>query len=177
MKKFKERKEVLANGFGAFTCLCELCQYEKNLTTEDEIYEQYQKLREILQNHADCDKSGTSFQNAISRCISISCCIQMYNLAKMKNSHKYFILYDIILPGHMIATMGYMNAKRKKDHGKRKYFKEECQKLSKVGYEIAKRIFGIDSVGERKWKEIHQNFEKFVREYGKDLNNAYKFFA
>ena len=149
----------------------------KKLLELDLNNEQFQKLHEIIKNHFNSGKSGTGFQNAISRCIAISCCIQMYNLAKMKNSHKFFLLKDIIERGHWIATEGYMNAKRKKDHGKRKYFKEECQKLSKVGYEIAKITFGNDTVGERKWKEIHQNFEKFVREYGKDLSTAYLFFA
>ena len=91
MKKLKERKQILANVFGVFNCLCELCQYEKTLTTEDETYEQFQKLREILDNHYDCVKSGTSFQNAISRCIAISCCIQMYNMGKMKIPTRYLI--------------------------------------------------------------------------------------
>ena len=123
------------------------------------------------------NSNGTVFQNAIAHCIAISCCIQMYNLAKMKNSHKFFMLRDIIQRGHLVATHSFMVAKRKKDNDSRKYFKEECQKLSKVGYEIAKICFGNDSAGERKWREIHQNFEKFVREYGKDLNTAYNFFS
>ena len=87
------------------------------------------------------------------------------------------IHFALSLQGHWIATEGYMSAKRKKDNDKRKYFKEECQKLSKVGHELAKILNGIDTVGERRWRDIHQNFEKWVREYGKDLSTAYIFFA
>ena len=104
MKKLKERKQILANVFGVFSCLCELCQYEKTSTVEDKSYEQFEKLQEILKKFFNqglftvrsAQNGCTGFQIAIARCIAISACIQMYNLAKMKNCHKFFLLKDII---------------------------------------------------------------------------------
>ena len=104
MKKIKERKQKLANVFGVFNCLCELCQYEKTSNVEDKSYELFEKLQEILKNFFNqglftvrsAQNGCTGIQIAISRCIAISACIQMYNLAKMKNCHKQFLLTDII---------------------------------------------------------------------------------
>ena len=95
----------------------------------------------------------------------------MYNLAKKKKVEKSFI-HDILHTAFAYAQSGSFAAKAQKNHGKMKYFKGECENLSKAGFKIAKMCFGSENAKLKEWKEINQDFDNWVKkkiekEFGK----------
>ena len=59
-----------------------------------------------------------------------------------------------------ITIQGYQLAKYKRDSAKTQYFKEESQKLTKVGEQIAKILYGKDHPHPQEWKEMQLLFER-----------------
>ena len=172
MKNFKERQK-LCNEFG-FVCSCEICQDEE-LNNDDETYEQFQNLKTEAENtYASCiqDKNLSADQRFDRIQKAIFCRTKMYTLAKGKKAPKMFILDEILVDAFFDAVNGYTFAKMliftlgKKDFfdtWKMEYFKQECDKLSKVGHQIAKMCYGQEHDETIKWKERNQNLENWVR--------------
>ena len=60
----------------------------------------------------------------------------------------------------LFAFQGYQLAKYNRDSTKTQYFKEESQKITKVGEQIAKILYGKDHPHPQEWKEVHLLFER-----------------
>ena len=57
-------------------------------------------------------------------------------------------------------------AHTQKNYGKMEYFKEECEKFSKIGLLIAKMCLGQEHFVTKDWKERNEDFENWL--YKKD---------
>ena len=86
----------------------------------------------------------------------------MYNLAKKKKVEKSFI-HDILHTAFAYAQSGSFAARAQKNHGKMKYFKGECENLSKVGLQIANMHLDPYDDKIKQWKEINQDFDNWVK--------------
>ena len=89
----------------------------------------------------------------------------MYNLAKNKKAPKPFI-NGILMEAFGDGLGGHQLAFAYRDYGKMEYFKRECEKLSKVGYQIAKMYCGQEHPVTKEWKEINQDFENVAIKVG-----------
>ena len=54
----------------------------------------------------------------------------------------------------LFAFQGYQLAKYNRDSTKTQYFKEESQKITKVGEQIAKILYGRNLLFKRIWKKL-----------------------
>ena len=54
-------------------------------------------------------------------------------------------------------------AKTQRNHGKMKYFKGECENLSKVGLQIAKMHLDPYENKIKQWKVINQDFDNLLK--------------
>ena len=168
MRNFKERQEF-CHTFG-FVCSCELCQDEE-FNKDDETYEKFQNLKEEVESII----KQRSFPGFPLLEKALVCQKQMFNLAKKKKATKVF-LHEILGKAFDIGYTGYLEAFDQKNHGKMKYFKGECENLSKAGFKIAKMCFGSENAQQyaklKEWKEINQDFDNWVKkkiekEFGK----------
>ena len=98
----------------------------------------------------------------------ILCYKKMYTLAQIKKPSRflrspYHVLNDID-SGFFAGVRGYNYARDKFDLDNMEYFKEECQKLSKIGFNLSEIISGIgsDSSLTKDWKERYCNFEQWI---------------
>ena len=48
-----------------------------------------------------------------------------------------------------------------KNYDKREYFKEECEKFSKIGLQIVKMCLGQENVLTKEWKVKNEDFENW----------------
>ena len=194
MKNVKERqKYFLWNGF---ICSCEICQREE-IKNDDETYEQFQNLKKEIENSTDttlmmADKSF-SFEQKLDRIQkAISCRTKMYTLAKSKKASKITILNEILENAFLDAVYGYTVANllvfvaekkptcvEKKYHedreglffGKMEYFKQECDKLSKAGFQMSKMCYGKEHDKFKEWKERNQDFETWTNKVLRIVKN------
>ena len=158
MKNVKERQKICHN-FG-FICTCKLCQ-EEEIKNDDEIYEKFQNLKEETENaYANFCNS----ENLDQLEIALAGQKQMFNLAKNKKAHKYF-MYDLVAKSVDYAMIGWYLANFLNNYGKRDYFKEEIVKLSKVAYQIAKLFFGKEGPATKEWKERNEDFDNWFKEW------------
>ena len=84
----------------------------------------------------------------------------MYNLAKKKKVEKSFI-HDILHTAFAYAKSGFFAARAQKNHGKMKYFKGECENLSKLGFKITKMCYPPEHAKFKEWKEIREDFDNW----------------
>ena len=155
MRNFKERQEF-CHSFG-FVCSCELCQDEE-FNKDDETYEKFQNLKEEVESIIK-QRSFPGFPLLEKALVFQK---QMFNLAKKKKATKVF-LHEILGKAFDIGYTGYLEAFDQKNHGKMKYFKGECQNLSKVGLQIAKMVLGQENTRLKEWKEITQDFDNWIK--------------
>ena len=159
LKNFEERQEVCHN-FG-FVCSCEVCQDEE-FNKDDETYEKFQNLKEEVESII----KQPSFPGFPLLEKTLARQKQMYNLAKKKKAPKSFI-HNILHTALEYAASGLSAAMVQKDLGKLKYFKGECENLSKAGFKIAKMCFGPENAQQyaklKEWKEINQDFDNWVK--------------
>ena len=155
LKNFKERQEFCH--MRGFVCSCEVCQDEE-INKDDKTYEKFQNLKEEVESIIK-QPSNPGFP-LLEKALAHQ--KQMYNLAKKKKVPKSFI-YDILKKALEIGFSGYCVAFNQKNHGKMKYFKGECQNLSKVGLQIAKMVLGQENTRLKEWKEITQDFDNWIK--------------
>ena len=79
-------------------------------------------------------------------------------MARNKKAPKTFI-YGILAKAFEYGCLGFLPAVHQKNRGKVEYFKEECRKLSKVGYQIAKLVYGKEESLTKDWKERNEDFD------------------
>ena len=170
MKKLKERK----HGFQiyGFVCSCDLCQNEE-INNDNEIYDKFQNLKkeaeEIFSNFMSLTKTWDDENYTVpydQLVKAIACQKEMYNLAKKKKAPKLFILQHIIDKAVIIGGTGYGYSSIDfnycgENYDKMEYFKSECVKLSKVGYQIAKMCYGQEGKKTKEWKWKNQEFENW----------------
>ena len=170
MKKLKERK----HGFQiyGFVCSCDLCQNEE-INNDNEIYDKFQNLKkeaeEIFSNFMSLTKTWDDENYTVpydQLVKAIACQKEMYNLAKKKKAPKLFILQHIIDKAVIIGAAGYGYSSIDfnycgENYDKMEYFKSECVKLSKVGYQIAKVCYGQEGKKTKEWKWKNQEFENW----------------
>ena len=164
MKNFKERQESCHKH--DFVCSCEICQDEE-INKDDETYEKFQNLKEEAERIADLYhfKNRLYFEfPPLEK--ALACQKQMYNLAKKKKAPKSFI-HDILKTALEYAGSGLSAAEVQKNHGKMKYFKGECENLSKVGFKITKMCFSPEHAKFKEWKEISQDFDNWHKKQSK----------
>ena len=178
MKNVKERQKFF-HKFG-FVCSCELCQ-EEEIENDDETYEKFQNLKEEAENSyanfCDGENQGKDkLENLDQIKKALSCQKQMFNLARIKKAPKKFI-YDVMdkafkygMDGYYTRfnAHGYCMGMVIKNHGNsEQYFKEELEKLSAVGYQIAKMVFGKENSCTKEWKERKEDFEDWFQKFMK----------
>ena len=158
MKNLKARRLILTT-YAHFKCCCELCE-EEDLRSDDEIYEKFRKLQEEAERFKRKLREPGSQMSNPEKCEKIiSVCKQMYQLAKNKKAPRIFIL-DNLKIGFDAGLQGYQLAKYKRDSVKTQYFKEESQKITKVGEQIAKILYGKDHPHPQEWKKMQLLFEQ-----------------
>ena len=158
LKNFKERQEF-CHGFG-FVCSCEVCQDEE-INKDDETYEKFQNLKEEAESIADSYRYKNLLHFEFPQLEkALACQKQMFNLAKKKKVAKCFI-HDILCTAFEYAGSGFFAAKTQRNHGKMKYFKGECENLSKVGFKITKMCYPPEHAKFKEWKEIIQDFDNW----------------
>ena len=167
MNNVKERQKI-CHEFG-FICTCELCQ-EEEIKNDNEIYEKFQNLKEETENAyriRDIAAPLLNFcdsENLDQLEKALASQKQMFNLAKNKKAHKYF-MYDLVAKSVDYAMIGWYLANFLNNYGKRDYFKEEIVKLSKVAYQIAKLFFGKEGPATKEWKERNEDFDNWFKEW------------
>ena len=114
----------------------------------------------------------------------ISCFKEMYELAQNPKEPSRFMPYyhEIIISvigfGFNMALAGCMFAQGgldlcfQPDASSLKYFKDECQKFSKIGLEMSENMCGSDSVLTKKWKE-RNDLERWMAQDEKLWFNFY----
>ena len=171
MRKLKERR----HGFQiyGFVCFCDLCQNEE-INNDNETYDKFQNLKkeaeEIFSNFMSLAKQDSHLEQYDKLVKAIACQKEMYNLAKKKKAPKLFILRHIIEKAFMQGVTGYEFASLdfscfQKNYDKMEYFKSECEKLSMVGYQIAKMCYGREGKMAKEWKERNQDFENWCKTF------------
>ena len=171
MRKLKERR----HGFQiyGFVCSCDLCQNEE-INDDNEIYDKFQNLKkeaeEIFSNFMSLAKQDSHLEQYDKLVKAIAYQKEMYNLAKKKIAPKLFILRHIIEKAFMQGVTGYEFASLdfscfQKNYDKMEYFKSECEKLSMVGYQIAKMCYGREGKMTKEWKERNQDFENWCKTF------------
>ena len=143
-----------------FVCTCELCQDEE-IKNDDETYEKFQNLDEVAENAYANFCNGENLDQIEK---ALACQKQMFNLAKNKKAPKIFI-YIVLDQAFKYGISGFKAATHQNNGCKREYFKLECGKLSKVGYQIAKLVFGKEDDETKDWKERNEDFDKWFRVY------------
>ena len=167
MNNVKERQKI-CHEFG-FICTCELCQ-EEEIKNDDEIYEKFQNLKEETENAfriRDIAAPLLNFcdsENLDKLEKALAGQKQMFNLAKNKKAHKYF-MHDLLAKSFDYALNGWILANFLNNYGKRDYFKEEIVKLSKVGYQIAKLVFGKEGALTKDWKERNEDIDNWFKKW------------
>ena len=170
MRKLKERR----HGFQiyGFVCSCDLCQNEE-INNDNETYDKFQNLKkeaeEIFSNFMSLTKTWDDENYTVpydQLVKAIACQKEMYNLAKKKKAPKLFILQHIIDKAVIIGAAGYGYSSIDfnycgENYDKMEYFKSECVKLSKVGYQIAKMCYGQEGKKTKEWKWKNQEFENW----------------
>ena len=146
-----------------FACSCELCQDEE-INNDDETYEKFQKLKVEAENdYGIFDDKNLFCYDLFEKAISGQ--KQMYNLAKKKKAQKLFI-QEILWNAFTYGFSGYELAISQKNCDKMEYFKRECEKLSEVGYKIAKMCLGQECPLTKEWKERNQDFKEWYKKNG-----------
>ena len=158
MKNVKERQKFCQK-FG-FICTCELCQDEE-IKNDDETYEKFQNLEEESKNaFAKFNSIGNNLDQIEK---ALACQKQMFNLAKNKKAPKSFML-KIIDRAFFYASCGHdwaiIWSYKKEFVGK---MEVECEKLSKIGLQIAKMVGGQENFVTKEWKERNQDFKKWYK--------------
>ena len=143
-----------------FVCTYELCQDEE-IKNDDETYEKFQNLDEVAENAYTNFCNGENLDQIEK---ALACQKKMFNLAKNKKAPKIFI-YIVLDQAFKYGISGFKAATHQKNGGKREYFKQECGQLSKVGYQIAKLVFGKEDNETKDWKERNEDFDKWFRVY------------
>ena len=187
MKNLQERQEFLYNKKG-FVCSCDICQDEEIKAKVDvEKYEKFQRLHDDVRKTKEdfvFGKYGLEKKLDIMEKV-VSGRKQMYNFVKSNYpKDKKVLLNGIIQEAFIDAESGYsvaqafliknpkhLSSDRKKVLEKMVHFKEECGKLSKVGYHISKMISGDGSRMTIEWNEMNQNFECWSKKYNKHTND------
>ena len=169
LKNFKERQEF-CHGFG-FVCSCEVCQDEE-INKDDETYEKFQNLKEEAESIADSYRYKNLLHFEFPQLEkALACQKQMFNLAKKKKVAKCFI-HDILCTAFEYAGSGFFAAKTQRNHGKMKYFKGECENLSKVGFKITKMCYPPEHAKFKEWKEISHDFDNWhKKQFWKNLED------
>ena len=171
MRKLKERR----HGFQiyGFVCSCDLCQNEE-INNDNETYDKFQNLKkeaeEIFSNFMSLAKQDSHLEQYDKLVKAIACQKEMYNLAKKKKAPKLFILQHIIDKAVIIGAAGYGYSSIDfnfcgENYDKMEYFKSECEKLSMVGYQIAKMCYGREGKMAKEWKERNQDFENWCKTF------------
>ena len=168
LENFKERQEFCLNL--GFVCSCEVCQDEE-ITNDDEIYQKFQNLKdeaEKLFSNVTKDPPNPRVPSSFVKTFdqiekALTCQKQMYNLAKTKSAPKSFIL-NLIDRAFIYASCGYASAimlsYKKEFIGK---MEVECEKLSKIGLQIAKMVGGQENSVTKEWKERNQDFQNWYK--------------
>ena len=159
LKNFKERQEF-CHKFG-FVCSCEVCQDEE-INKDDETYTKFLNLKKEFESIAGLPNQPehSPFPGFPLLEKALACQKQMYNLARKKKAPKSFI-HNILYKAFEMGLSGYLAAFDQKNHGKMKYFKGECENLSKVGFKITKMCFSPEHAKFKEWKEISQDFDNW----------------
>ena len=116
---------------------------------------------------------------------AITCFKEMYELAQnpkepsrfMPYYHEIIILvigcgFNTALFGCMIFTQRGLDLCFQPDVSSLKYFKDECQKFSKIGLKMSENMCGSDSVLTKKWKE-RNDLERWMAQDEKLWFNFY----
>ena len=168
LENFKERQEFCLNL--GFVCSCEVCQNEE-INNDDEIYQKFQNLKDEAEtsfsnvtNDPPNPRVPSSFVKTFDQIEkALTCQKQMYNLAKTKSAPKSFIL-NLIDRAFIYASCGYASAimlsYKKEFIGK---MEVECEKLSKIGLQIAKMVGGQENSVTKEWKERNQDFQNWYK--------------
>ena len=168
LENFKERQEFCLNL--GFVCSCEVCQNEE-INNDDEIYQKFQNLKdeaEKLFSNVTKDPPNPRVPSSFVKTFdqiekALTCQKQMYNLAKNKRAPKSFIL-NLIDRAFIYASCGYASAimlsYKKEFIGK---MEVECEKLSKIGLQIAKMVGGQENSVTKEWKERNQDFQNWYK--------------
>ena len=151
MKNWQERQEFLYQ-FYCFICNCHLCQIEPEMFKyDDETYEKFQYLKK----EAEQIKNLYPYETLLNRKLNmaerhLNCMKKLYNLARNKKAPKIFI-FGIVNDTFQIGAAAYSLAKKFIDYDekeildKMKMFKEECETMAKIAYQISK----IGTVGQK----------------------------
>ena len=168
LENFKERQEFCLNL--GFVCSCELCKDEE-INNDDQIYQKFQNLKDEAEksfsNVTDDPPNPrvpSSFLKAFDQIEkALACQKQMFNLAKSKRAPKGFI-HNLIDRAFFYASCGYATAimlsYKKEFIGK---MEVECEKLSKIGLQIAKMVAGQENSVTKEWKERNQDFQNWYK--------------
>ena len=168
LENFNERQEFCLNL--SFVCSCELCKDEE-INNDDQIYQKFQNLKDEAEksfsNVTDDPPNPrvpSSFLKAFDQIEkALACQKQMFNLAKSKRAPKGFI-HNLIDRAFFYASCGYATAimlsYKKEFIGK---MEVECEKLSKIGLQIAKMVGGQENSVTKEWKERNQDFQNWYK--------------
>lgn len=189
MKNLQERQEFIYIQKG-FVCSCEVCKDEEtkdNVINDFLKYEKFQRLYDEVRNTKNDFAIGEfSFDEKLDLMEKVvSGRKQMYNFVKTNYpKDKRVLLHTIIKDAFFDAECGYSIAQaflvknpkhlpldRKKILEKMEYFKQECAKLSKVGYQISKMIFGDSSMNTKHWREFEEDFENWSKKFNQYIND------
>ena len=166
LENFKERQEFCLNL--GFVCSCELCKDEE-INNDDQIYQKFQNLKDEAEksfSNVTDDPPNPRVPSSFLKTFdqiekALACQKQMFNLAKSKRAPKSFIL-NLIDRAFFYASCGYATAFPWNKEFMAK-MEVECEKLSKIGLQIAKMVGGQENSVTKEWKERNQDFQNLYR--------------
>ena len=168
MWNLAKRQQYLQLAHG-FKCDCDLCQIEEQ-NGDNYRYQLYQNLEDhlkklgerIREQHVkkDFQREEEYYRRAVSSYR------EMYKYAKECNSPRGLIITRILMPGHTMATRGFIHcSKITKNSKQADIFRKECNVFAKVGLKLTKITMGNDSTACKGWIDRSgESFDNYVKE-------------
>ena len=158
------RKNYIKSNLG-FECTCDLCIMEtlhEHLNIKYKIFQGIDgKRRELLKKF---EKTDVKSQVAL-RIEIVDTSREQYKVAKECKASRYSILHGIIKPAFEMAMDGYTVSKYHSNLPKfAQYFRNSCDDFAKVALQLAKIIYGKNSLVWNEWSEKSgENFDQYSR--------------
>ena len=161
MKGYKDRKDYLKKIWN-FDCHCDLCQVEEN----DKNCIDYIKYHKIQQ---ECQNIEANVSNLVYPESYLKLCHlykELYQLAKVKNCPRFFIVQKILCGGFQAAFSGYIHAnfsEETKDFRNMDIFRKECELFSGTAVKISE--ISLPDPELRVWRQRKDNLDLCIQQY------------
>ena len=158
------RKNWIKSNFG-FECACDLCQIE---TLHEELnvkYKSYQEIhgkkRQLLNKF---NSNGTDRKNQVQVYKElVDTSREQYKIAKECKASRFSILHGILKPAFEMAMDGYTFSKSFGEDTTAQYLRKSCDDFSKVALQLAKIIYGKNSLVWNEWNKKSEHFDEIIR--------------